>query len=139
MIDMSKNDRGSIVVFVAILLPVLIGFIGVSIDGGLLVYHKAMLSEATEAAAKSALLMSYDRDLWEEQRILYVDDDVARANTSRVLKSNFEKASIKSFSVVNNRQVVLVAQATVEFSFMRIFGFDSKEITDKRLFTISTK
>ena len=40
MMKQLKKEEGSVIMIVALLLPILIGFIGIAIDGGLILYHK---------------------------------------------------------------------------------------------------
>lgn len=51
MLQKIKKEQGSIVVLTAVLLPVFLGFMGISIDVGNLYMHKARLQNVADAAA----------------------------------------------------------------------------------------
>ncbi len=131
-----KEEKGSVIVIFALLLPVLIGIIGLTLDGGMLLYQRALLTEATEASAKSALLLSYDKDLWISEGKIVVDESEALIQGSRILKVNFDNAYISNIEIVNDVSIVIESKVEVEFSFMKIFGFDKKVLMDKQTYSL---
>lgn len=131
-----KREDGSVVVFIAILLPILIGIIGLTIDGGMLLYRQAALKDATEAAAKSALLMSYDIELWANERRILVDEERAAISAEKVLKNNSSTSRIDSIDVKNDVSIVLETSDEVHFTFVKIFGIDSKTINDVQSYSL---
>lgn len=123
-----NEEEGSVVVLVALLLPVLIGIMGLVIDGGNLLYHQTKLAEATEASGISSALMSYDKDLWETQNILELDETLVKENASKMLNKNFSKAEIEEIKIINKSGLRIETKVTVKFTFMQLFGFKEKKL-----------
>lgn len=122
------KEDGSVMVLLVLLLPILIGIIGITIDGGMMVYHKNLLSEATEAAGRSAVLMSYDKDIWDKEQRVVLDLSVAKESVEKILKLNFDKAEVLSVSLMTESSLVINTSVTVEYTFMKLFGFNENVI-----------
>lgn len=131
-----RKEDGSVVVIAALLLPILIGIIGLTIDGGVLLFRQAALKEATEAAARSALMMSYDKELYEAESRIVVDEATALVSADQILKKNSATSAIENLEIVNDKTIVLETSDLVEFSFMKIFGFEDQVIKDKQIYRL---
>lgn len=128
-----EDERGSIIVLVALLLPVLIGFLGLALDAGHIMYHKNMLYESTEAAARSAILKSYDHNIWENENRVVLDYDQAMSAARLLLDLNYDKAQIDDLQIKNDNTIVLSTSVTIEYTFMKIFGFHDKTLKNKQI------
>lgn len=123
-----RNEEGSVIVLMVFLLPILIGFIGMTIDGGNIIYHKSKLIEATEAAGRSAILLSYDKTIWENEGRVVIDIELARESVENVLKMNFRQASLESVELRTENSLDINTSVTVKYTFMKLFGFEEKVI-----------
>lgn len=123
-----NDEEGSVLVLMVFLMPILIGFIGITIDGGNMIYQKNKLIEATEAAGRSAILLSYDKDIWDSERKVVIDLDLAKENVDMMLKKNFAQASVTSVTLKGENSLDISTSVTVKYTFMKLFGFDEKVI-----------
>lgn len=128
MRTLMRDENGSILILSVFLIPILIGIVGIVIDGGYLFYQKTLLEEATETAGKSTIIMSYDKDIWATQKKVVLLEDKARDNALMILKRNCEKAEIKSFEIISGNKVDIVTTLEVDFFFMKVFGFEKREL-----------
>lgn len=128
MKNLLKDEDGSVLVLCVFLIPILIGIIGIVIDGGYLFYQQAQLEAATEAAGKSTILMSYDKDIWALDNKVVLPEGEAKDNALIMLNKNCKKAKIDTFEIISNNKVDIVTTLEVEFFFMKIFGFEKKVI-----------
>ena len=128
MRTLMRDENGSILILSVFLIPILIGIVGIVIDGCYLFYQKTLLEEATETAGKSTIIMSYDKDIWATQKKVVLLEDKARDNALMILKRNCEKAEIKSFEIISGNKVDIVTTLEVDFFFMKVFGFEKREL-----------
>lgn len=74
--DNGRGQRGAIMVFFAILLPVLFGFMGLAIDASVLYVQKAKLQDVADAAALAGAAHMDEGDLEIGEAVLaYVEDN----------------------------------------------------------------
>ncbi len=123
-----KSEEASVLIITALFLPVLIGFIGLCLDGGKVLYLEACLMDATDAAGRSTILMSYDREIWTAERRVVIHESDALDNAKSVLEKNFEHGKIVSLEVVEENTIILKTKVDVEFSFLKLFKFEKKEL-----------
>jgi Flp pilus assembly protein TadG len=118
------SGKGSMAIILCLLFPIIISILGLSIDGGFLLYNKAKLSSSTKFASISATAF------------YTVENGVAKINSLqggsaayRVLQYNFQDARIKSFIAINN-ECTVESEADVTFFFIRIIGIKEKTISE---------
>ncbi|MEJ8545781.1 TadE/TadG family type IV pilus assembly protein [Brevibacillus borstelensis] len=119
-----RDEKGGALVLFAAFLPILVAIAGLVIDTGVIAYHQAKLSEATDAAAWAGL-DSYDRDLWnveppEELRVVLLPGN-ARSLAASYLAINYPRAELTGVEV-SGATIVVKAQAECPFFFMKMFG-----------------
>ncbi len=119
----SKRQSGQIAVMFALVVPLLIGFVGLVADGGLAMVQYRRAQVALDSAALAAATM-----LDEET---FVDDDVVQLLptdgyliASRYIQENGQgRVSLTGF-YVSGTEVVVHGTATSPTLFMRIFGIN---------------
>lgn len=125
-----KEESGFAAVLFAFLMPVLLALACVVLDGCLLMYNKAKLEAATEAAALSTIA-AYDPVEWEENECVVLDEDTAAAYAEAVLQSNCPGASL-SFCIVDEEQpdqAVVGTTLEVETVFGKIYNQSKKTLS----------
>lgn len=135
---MMKDQRGSVLALVVLMLPLLIGLIGLTVDVGYIMYQKSQLDAATEAAGRSTILLSYDKTIWETERRVVIDQGRAKDEMTMMLEENFEAAKLETLKVINDNRIEVKTSVEVVFYFMRIFGFESKKIEVEQVFSGGT-
>ncbi len=130
-----KDENASVLILTVILLPLLIGMIGLIIDTGYIMYQKALLESSTEAAGKSTILLAYDKEIWNLSHTVVVDEALARSEMEKMLKRNFDNAQLISLTVKNNNMISVKTSVDVEFYFMKIFDFKKKTLEVNQVFS----
>ncbi|OOM80585.1 hypothetical protein CLPUN_12510 [Clostridium puniceum] len=117
-----KNNKGNTLVLVCAALPMLIGVIGLCIDGSLMVYYQTRLMAATKFAAVSA---SSHNKIVQEKTIINATEDQVRS----ALIENFSQAKLISFTInpASKNKCTVIAETEVNFVFMKMFLTDSKD------------
>lgn len=120
-----KNNKGNILVLVCAVLPVLIGVVGVCLDGSLVIYYETKLMAATKFAAVSA---SSNYDIIKEKTVINATEDQVKT----ALNENFNEAKLRSFSInsASKNKCTVIAETNVNFVFMKIFGINSKTLSE---------
>lgn len=135
MMVIVKDEKGSVLILTIFLLPLVLGFIGISIDVGYLMYQKAQLDASTEAAGRSTILLAYDRDVWNFQKKVIINEELAKEKASLMLKDNFENAELDELTVLGDSKIKVETSVEVKFFFMKIFGFSSIKINTHQIFS----
>lgn len=124
-----KQEGGYAALLFACLLPALIALAGLIIDGGLVMYSKAKLEAASEAAALSTI-SAYDQAIWESEGIVVIDEYNATLQAEYYLNTNLPEATLISCKVdlANPSKVIVVTEVPVEMVFARMFGIEERKI-----------
>lgn len=130
-----RDQRGVTVTFVALLMPVIIAFLGLVIDGGTLFLSRQRLDAAVDAASLAAAKKGYDQEIWDnEGRVVLVQSNCETAAREYFLK-NYPDADITAFNVtidsVTQNKVSVFASINAPVFFMRLFGINSSPISSK--------
>lgn len=127
-----NNNKGNILILVSIILPVLIMVIGVCLDGGLVMYSQSKLMAATKFAALSA---SSHNKVIEDKTII----NATESQVKSALIENYDKAKLKKFTIdeSSKNKCTVVADVEVNFMFMKMFGINSKTISES--YTVTRK
>ncbi|WP_028308675.1 TadE/TadG family type IV pilus assembly protein [Desulfitibacter alkalitolerans] len=108
-----KSERGSVVVLTALLMVVICGLAGLAMDGGLLYITKAKLQNAVDAAALAG------------SQALYEGNSPAKNIAEEYIEKNgFNKETINVYVSETNRSLQVEGEVQVNYTFMRIMGFD---------------
>lgn len=130
-----KDEKGSVLILTVLLLPLILGFIGIAIDVGYLMYQKAQLDAATEAAGRSTILLAYDKAVWTSQKKVIIDEELANEKVKLMLKDNFEDAKLIKLTLLGDSKIKVETSVEVKFFFMKIFGFTSRVIKTHQIFS----
>ena len=129
-----KKENGSVIIICALLIPVLIGFIGVVIDAGNILYHRNCLIQATEIAGESGFLLSYDKEIWDREGIVVIKEDLLRSNVEMMFKKNCDHGQVIEVDLINTLSFELKTEIELDYIFMSIFGFETKKIESTQKF-----
>lgn len=128
MKDQLQNERGFVVPFVAILIPIFLAIMGLMVDVGVASSHYFRLANAVDAAAYAALA-AYEEEAWEENDEIIIDYDEARAVATTYLQANLSHATLKEFHITSGgRGVRVEAEVHSPVFFMKMFGFQDRVI-----------
>lgn len=125
-----SNQRGSLVVQVLILLPVLIALVGLVLDGGFAARQVLQLEAAVDAASRAAT-DAYDRGNWDAERRVVIDEAEASQLAEAYLARNMPAARLVEAQVLpgGTNRVQVTATVTVRFAFMKIVGVRETEVS----------
>lgn len=124
-----NNQNGFTTTFFAILIPVVLAFIGLCTDGVMILYYKISLDVATDSAAVSTI-DSYDRNEWFEGGRIILRQDVAFQIAEDILHSNLPDARLIRLQINSSQPhvVSLDTEYDVKLLFLKIFGVDIKRV-----------
>lgn len=133
---MARDEQGSTVVYVSVLLAVLIALMGFALDPGRAWLYSARLQAAADAAALAGarqanqeVSMDYHGTILQQRT--WVDTPRAETAAGQTFALNTQWASTDSditisdvsIVVANDRDVTLSARVSMKTIFMRVFGF----------------
>ncbi len=113
-----SDERGSVLVIVALVMTVLLGFAALVIDVGILYFNRVALSNAADAAALAA--------------VQELPDSPAAAEAvavSYAAKNGVEESSTVATVLPDLYSVAVRVSRVVSLGFARVLGFDSVEVT----------
>lgn len=122
-----KREEGSVMIWVIIILPVILAVVGLLVDGGMILYYQTQLDMATEAASVSTI-SAYDREAWNAENKVRINNDEARVSAEKYLTENFKEARVEKIDYVSDSTVTLETTYTVKMVFTKIFGVTEVEI-----------
>lgn len=119
-----RRQKGSMATLVAVLLPVVLGLVGLGIDSGMLYLSHSRLQAAVDAAALAgSLQLPYDPQL---------DKGLVRGAVTQYMDANYPEASLNGVTPgTEERSVTVTATATVPTIFMNALGIGSSEVHAK--------
>lgn len=125
-----REERGSTVAIVLILLPALIALAGLVIDSAVGVYYKLALQHAVDAASLAATA-AYDKAAYEQDGSITISETDARPLAAHYLQANLADARLQSLTVDPDRPNRVKVEGTVRIPvfFMRILGVEPYWIT----------
>ncbi|MBN6188059.1 pilus assembly protein [Aneurinibacillus sp. BA2021] len=123
------EERGIAVVIFAAALPVFILIAGLVIDGGMLIYKKVKLSAAVDAASLAAV-NSYNKEKWNAEQVVELDDTTVALAAAQYLLANMQDAQLTDARIEERTEsaikVSVAGQVTVPLHFMGIFNMPSQ-------------
>lgn len=122
-----RSQAGYVMAWLVLLLPVLIAFMGLVLDGSLLFLRSQMLDAATDAAALAAT-GAWDQDYWLWHGKVKIDPAGATSRARDYLAKNMPAATLVQVTVSPANRANVRAKATVPFFFLRIIGWREKTI-----------
>ena len=127
--ELWKSESGNMSVLMAALIVVMLAVCGIVIDTGLVIEGKLKLHAATKSAAM-ATYEAYDRDKWNDEGIVILDERVAEEYASIYLNLNLPEAQLLSVTVPPSQpnKAEVKTKLQVEFIFMKMFGVEDTEV-----------
>ncbi|WP_430883568.1 TadE/TadG family type IV pilus assembly protein [Fusibacter sp. JL216-2] len=116
-----ENQKGYTTIIFVLLMPIILMFSGIILDGSMIMYNQNKLMVAVKYATLSATT-EYDIQSGKVR----IDVDSARNKAEQVLMQNSKDAEIAEFLVENGNECHLVANLEMEYTFMKLFGFNKK-------------
>ncbi len=115
-----RHQSGVVVVAFGLMIPVVIGAVGLSVDMAQAYLVKARLSSALDAAALAAAASGSE------------DEDVIQERVDAFMEANYPEGRIGTkvdvSAVLNGDELTVTAQARLDTAFMRIFGYDEIDV-----------
>ncbi|HLO12996.1 MAG TPA: Tad domain-containing protein [Pseudoneobacillus sp.] len=111
-----KNEKGNVLVLVALSFMALLGMAGLAIDGGLLYMTKTQMQKTANAAVLSGA-----------QELTNKEDRV-KSVINVILKAHNEEASLESTEVEMDKRVSMTLRKPVKLAFARIFGINEVDV-----------
>lgn len=128
MKERQHRSAGFALVWVVLSLPVLVAFLGLVLDGGILYLRSQQLDNATDAAVLAAT-DAWDRHEWMWNGRVRIDPDEAKRLALQYLAKNMPDARLTTFQVRSHHAVHIQTETTVPFFFLRIFGWTGQTVT----------
>lgn len=124
----SKTESGYVVAWLVLLLPVMMTFMGLVLDGALILLRSQMLDAATDAAALAAT-GAWDRDYWLWHGKVRIDPAGATSRARDYLDRNMPGAQLVQVTVNPAHRVNVQTTTRVPFFFLRIVGWKEHTLT----------
>ncbi|MCR4401989.1 MAG: pilus assembly protein TadG-related protein [Firmicutes bacterium] len=110
------DERGSVIVFVALALTVLLGLAALVVDLGVLYFNRVALSNAADAAALAGV-----------QELPENPGRAEAAAVSYAVKNGVEESRVTTV-LTDSRSIKVTVSRTVPLGFARIFGMASSDV-----------
>lgn len=110
------NNKGMAMALMCILFPVILGFVGICIDGGRLMLEDMKINDAVRHAAQSAVTY-YDID--EEAKAVTINRARAEAAARNILETNCKDSEVTNISI-SDEVCELEAQKEVRMFFINL-------------------
>lgn len=120
-------EAGYAVTWLVLLLPVMIIFMGLVLDGALIFLRSQMLDAATDAAALAAT-GAWDRDHWLWHGKVRIDPDEATGLAHDYLGRNMPDARLVEVKVHPANRVTVRTQSTAPLFFLKIVGWEQHKV-----------
>lgn len=118
-----KKKSGSVLIFIAIIAVVLMGFTALVIDVGMLVYQRQRLQNACDAAALAGAMQLPDKPTGDDGAIAvakqYASDNGVTINDTDVTIS------------ADNKKITVNASRNLQFTFAKLLGINSGQVSAK--------
>ncbi len=123
-----KGDEGQAIVWVAVMLPLFLSVIGLSIDGGLVFSARRELQNVADGAARSGAMQVAEQAYRESsgQRVVL---DVEAAQAVAVTYVAQQRRDFSATVQADPRVIVVQVARDVPTSFLRLVGIQSAYVT----------
>jgi Flp pilus assembly protein TadG len=123
-----SGQHGQVIVWVAVMLPLLLSIIGLTIDGGLVFSARRELQNAADSAARAGAMQVDERAYRESggERVV-LDEGAARRVAAEYLGST--GAGLDARITTESQRVVVQVSREVPTSFMRLAGINRVRIS----------
>jgi hypothetical protein len=118
-----KRQSGQIAVMFALVVPLLVGFVGLVADGGLAMVQYRRAQVALDSAALAAATMLDEETFLDENVVQLLSTDGYLIASSYIQQNGQGRVSLTGFQI-SGTEVVVHGTATSPTLFMRIFGIN---------------
>lgn len=108
--------------------PLLLAFMGLVLDGGILLLRSQMLDAASDAAALAAT-EAWDKEHWKWTGKVRIDQSGAESLARQYLAKNMPDARLVSVRVSPANRVQVRTELQVPAFFMRIAGWKEHQVS----------
>ncbi len=115
-----KNEEGSLFIYLALAIIPLLGFIGLSVDMSRAYHARALVVNATDAAAMAAAKVSSERAVAEANRVF----NAYLNGTSIAGKAKIEKVEVNT----ELKYIQVNASTNIDMTFTKIIGYDNLDV-----------
>lgn len=123
-----KEQAGFTVAWLVLTLPLLMAFVGLVLDVGLITLRAQQLDAATDAAALAAT-DAWDREYWKWHGQVRIDSHRATSLARQYLAQNMPGARLEQVTVSPQNRVNLRTETVVPHFFLRILGRREERVT----------
>ena len=129
MSKLKPRQAGVTATLLAVMMPMIIAVLGLCVDGAIVIYHRIKLETSAEAATMSSIA-AFKRDLWDEQRVVELDEAKGRAIAMEYLERNVKGAKLVKYKVTPERRNECSAEVEMQVPlfFMKAFGYSEATI-----------
>ena len=126
--SLRTRERGQVIVWVAVMLPLFLSIIGLTIDGGLVFRARRELQNAADSAARAGAMQVDERAYRESggERVV-LDESSARRVAAEYLGST--GAGLDASVATESQRLVVQVSREVPTSFMRLAGVNRVRIS----------
>ncbi|HEY3366949.1 MAG TPA: pilus assembly protein TadG-related protein [Symbiobacteriaceae bacterium] len=124
---MSRREAGWVTTWLVVFAPALIAFMGLVLDGGVLLVKQQKLDAAADAAALAAT-DAWDREYWKWNGAVRIDPGGADGLARQYLTRSLPDARLVEVTVNPANRVNVRTELTVPFFFMRIVGMKERTL-----------
>jgi len=124
---MTRRQDGWVAAWFVVTAPLLLAFLGLVLDGGVMLLRSQMLDAASDAAALAAT-EAWDREYWKWNGKVRIDPTQAESLARQYLARNLPDARIVQVTVSPANRVNVRTQLTVPFFFMRVAGWENHTV-----------
>ena len=124
----AKGGEGQAIVWVAVMLPLFLSVVGLSIDGGVVFSARRELQNVADAAARAGA-MQVDESAYRESAGQRVVLDVEAAQAVAVTYVAQQRRDLSATVQADPRAVVVQVARDVPTSFLRLVGIQSAYVT----------
>ncbi|PKM82422.1 MAG: hypothetical protein CVU89_05305 [Firmicutes bacterium HGW-Firmicutes-14] len=121
----TKEEEGQVIIIIAVAFTVLLGFVALAVDTGILYLEHTRLARAADAAALAGA---------QELPDAYAAENVAREYAQL---NGIDPNNLDINFAENNRKITITVNKTVDFYFARALGFESKNIDGRAVARLS--
>ena len=126
------NQSGISLTMFVMMMPVIIGLMGLCVDGSYYLYERIKLDMATDAAARGAV-HSLDLNRWRGQREIVLDHQRAVQIIQELLAKNMPGARYTKVEIPENakNECIVETEVTVPTFFMKVVGIQQYKVRAK--------
>jgi Putative Flp pilus-assembly TadE/G-like len=121
-------ERGSAIVWVALMLPVFLGILGLAVDGGIVFNARREVQNVADGAARAGA-MQIDLDAYRRSSSVFLDERQAREVARNYLIANCRGDWRCYEPQTDDRLIVVKIEASVPTAFLSLVGISDVTVS----------